>query len=74
MAEFSYKAATTDGKVVEGTMEASDNGTVALQLQEMGLLPDPRGRRREKNPAHSRNPLAMEAEEGAAQGPPGVHP
>jgi general secretion pathway protein F len=39
MAEFSYRAVTTDGKVVEGTMEASDNGTVALRLQEMGLLP-----------------------------------
>ncbi len=39
MAEFSYRAVTTDGKVVEGTMEAADNGTVALRLQEMGLLP-----------------------------------
>src|SRR5512139_2365199 len=39
MAEFSYKAVTTDGKVVEGLMEAADNGTVALRLQEMGLLP-----------------------------------
>jgi general secretion pathway protein F len=39
MAEFSYRAVTTDGKVVEGIMEASDNGTVALRLQEMGLLP-----------------------------------
>jgi len=39
MAEYSYKAVTTDGKVVEGIMEAADNGTVALRLQEMGLLP-----------------------------------
>jgi general secretion pathway protein F len=28
-----------EGKVIEGTMEASDDGTVALKLQEMGLLP-----------------------------------
>ena len=39
MAEFSYRAVTMDGKVVEGIMEAADNGTVALRLQEMGLLP-----------------------------------
>jgi type II secretion system protein F len=39
MAEYSYKAATMDGKVVEGTMEASDDGSVSLRLQEMGLLP-----------------------------------
>jgi len=28
-----------EGKIVEGTMEASDDGTVSLKLQEMGLLP-----------------------------------
>jgi general secretion pathway protein F len=28
-----------DGKLVEGTMEAADDGTVALKLQEMGLFP-----------------------------------
>jgi general secretion pathway protein F len=28
-----------EGKMVEGTMEASDDGTVSLKLQEMGLLP-----------------------------------
>ena len=39
MAEFTYKAATQDGKVVEGTMDAQDNGAAALRLQEMGLLP-----------------------------------
>jgi len=39
MASYYYKASTTDGKLVEGTMEASDDGTVAVKLQEMGLLP-----------------------------------
>ena len=39
MAAYSYKASTMEGKLVEGTMEASDNGTVSLKLQEMGLLP-----------------------------------
>ncbi|MBN2317674.1 MAG: type II secretion system F family protein [Acidobacteria bacterium] len=28
-----------DGKLIEGTMEAADDGTVALKLQEMGLFP-----------------------------------
>ena len=49
MAEFSYKAVTTDGKVVEGIMEAADNGTVALRLQEMGLLPVRVGAAAKKN-------------------------
>lgn len=39
MASYSYKAATMDGKLVEGIMEAPDNGTVSIRLQEMGLLP-----------------------------------
>ncbi len=39
MAEYSYKAATMDGKLVEGSMEAPDHGSVSLRLQEMGLLP-----------------------------------
>lgn len=39
MPSYQYKASTIDGKIVEGTMEASDDGTVALKLQEMGLLP-----------------------------------
>ncbi len=39
MAAYSYKAATMDGKLVEGVMEAPDNGTVSVRLQEMGLLP-----------------------------------
>jgi type II secretory pathway component PulF len=39
MAEYSYKAATMDGKVVEGTMDASDHGAVSLRLQEMSLIP-----------------------------------
>jgi type II secretion system protein F len=39
MPAYNYRAATIEGKIVEGTMEASDDGTVALKLQEMGLLP-----------------------------------
>ncbi len=39
MPGFAYKAATADGKLVEGNMEATDAGTVSLRLQEMGLLP-----------------------------------
>ena len=39
MAAFTYKASTPDGKIVEGTVEASDHGAVALKLQDMGLLP-----------------------------------
>ncbi len=39
MAGYAYKAMTAEGKMVEGTMEATDGGTVALKLQEMGLLP-----------------------------------
>jgi general secretion pathway protein F len=39
MPTYMYKASTMEGKVIEGTMEASDDGTVSLKLQEMGLLP-----------------------------------
>jgi general secretion pathway protein F len=39
MAAYWYKAATMEGKLVEGTMEAPDNGAASLKLQEMGLLP-----------------------------------
>ncbi len=39
MPSYKYKASTHEGKIVEGTMEASDDGTVSLKLQEMGLLP-----------------------------------
>ncbi len=39
MPAYNYRAATLEGKIIEGTMEASDDGTVALKLQEMGLLP-----------------------------------
>jgi general secretion pathway protein F len=39
MTTYIYKAATFDGKIVEGTMEAPDNGAAALKLQDMGLLP-----------------------------------
>ncbi|MBM3792194.1 MAG: type II secretion system F family protein, partial [Acidobacteria bacterium] len=39
MAAFTYKAATLEGKIIEGSMEAPDNSAVALKLQDMGLLP-----------------------------------
>jgi len=39
MAAFIYKASTAEGKFVEGTLEALDDGTASLKLQEMGLLP-----------------------------------
>jgi type II secretion system protein F len=39
MSAYSYKASTAEGKMIEGSMEASDDGTVSLKLQEMGLLP-----------------------------------
>jgi general secretion pathway protein F len=39
MAAYSYKAATMEGKLVAGSMEAPDSSTVSLRLQEMGLLP-----------------------------------
>src|SRR5512138_3906727 len=39
MAAYIYRAATLDGKIVEGSMEASDNNAASLKLHEMGLLP-----------------------------------
>lgn len=39
MPSYNYKASTVEGKVIEGSMEAADDGTVSLKLQEMGLIP-----------------------------------
>ncbi len=39
MPAYPYKALTLDGKIVEGTLEGSDDGAVLLKLQEMGLFP-----------------------------------
>jgi general secretion pathway protein F len=39
MPSYKYKASTFEGKIVQGTIEASDDGTASLKLQEMGLLP-----------------------------------
>lgn len=39
MPSYSYRASTMEGKIVEGSMESADEGTVAMKLQEMGLLP-----------------------------------
>jgi general secretion pathway protein F len=39
MPSYSYRAITLEGKVIESSMEAADEGTVSAKLQEMGLLP-----------------------------------
>ncbi|MDR1727335.1 MAG: type II secretion system F family protein [Acidobacteriota bacterium] len=39
MTSYNYRASTMEGKIVEGSMDAADDGTVSLKLQEMGLLP-----------------------------------
>ena len=39
MAFFRYKAVTSEGKVVEGTLEAVDQETVVARLQDQGQLP-----------------------------------
>jgi general secretion pathway protein F len=39
MPSYNYRASTMEGKIVEGTLEASDDGVVSLKLQEMGLIP-----------------------------------
>ncbi len=39
MPSYNYKASTVEGKIIEGTMEAADDGTVSIKLQEMGLIP-----------------------------------
>jgi general secretion pathway protein F len=38
MPAYLYTAMTLDGKIVEGTLEGSDDGAVSLKLQEMGLF------------------------------------
>jgi general secretion pathway protein F len=39
MASYIYKASTLEGKIIEGTIESSDDGSVSIKLQDMGLLP-----------------------------------
>ncbi|MDR0310622.1 MAG: type II secretion system F family protein, partial [Acidobacteriota bacterium] len=39
MPSYSYRAITMEGKVIESSIEAADEGTVSAKLQEMGLLP-----------------------------------
>jgi general secretion pathway protein F len=39
MPAYPYRALTFEGKLVEGVMEASNDGAVSLKLQEMGLFP-----------------------------------
>ena len=39
MAQFQYRAADAEGKVVEGTLEAAESALVVSRLQERGLIP-----------------------------------
>jgi general secretion pathway protein F len=39
MPAYSYKASSAEGKIVEGMIDASDDGTASLKLQDMGLFP-----------------------------------
>lgn len=39
MPAYNYRASTIEGKIVEGSMEALDDGVVSIKLQEMGLIP-----------------------------------
>src|SRR5262245_31034423 len=39
MAQFSYKAVTSDGRLTQGRLEASDQRSVTQRIQGMGLIP-----------------------------------
>ncbi|HSR13363.1 MAG TPA: type II secretion system F family protein [Thermodesulfobacteriota bacterium] len=39
MAEYTYKATSLSGQIVEGSMEGRDEGAVVRSLQQMGLIP-----------------------------------
>jgi general secretion pathway protein F len=39
VAQFQFRAADAEGKVVEGTIEASESGAVVARLQDRGLIP-----------------------------------
>jgi type II secretory pathway component PulF len=39
MAQFHYQAATPQGKLIEGMMEASEERIVASRLQDQGYVP-----------------------------------
>ena len=39
MPAYSYRASTMEGKIIESSMEAADEGILSAKLQEMGLLP-----------------------------------
>jgi general secretion pathway protein F len=39
MPAYTYKASTFEGKIIEGSLEASDSSAAALKIQDMGLLP-----------------------------------
>jgi general secretion pathway protein F len=39
MPAYTYKASTFEGKIIEGSLEASDSSAAAVKIQDMGLLP-----------------------------------
>jgi general secretion pathway protein F len=39
MPAYTYKASTFEGKIVEGSLEASDSSAAAVKIQDMGFLP-----------------------------------
>jgi general secretion pathway protein F len=50
MATFFYKAVEKGGSLVDGTMDGADDKTVALKLQDMGLIPIQIGARQSSQP------------------------
>jgi type II secretory pathway component PulF len=50
MATFFYKAVAGSGTVVDGTMDGADDRTIALRLQDMGLVPIQIGTRKSDQP------------------------
>lgn len=50
MASYNYKAATLDGRIVEGVIEAGDDRIVANKIQDMGYIPIKIGTEEKKAP------------------------
>ena len=50
MATFFYKAVAKGGGVVDGNMDGTDEGTVALKLQDLGLIPIQIGTKKTSQP------------------------
>lgn len=71
MAQFQYRAADPEGKVVEGTMEAAEAALVVARLQDRGLIPIRIGTAGPRRPAAAgaSRRLAMPALPGLRRGP-----